>query len=157
MSKLPESPSLASLRKQARSLLKGFRAKKPEALTFIHEHHPRPERFSTLRDAQLVVARQYGYLGWAELRGAVTTALEAARSTAEIADQFVDLACLCYSAEEHVDRRKRAAELLSERPTLTRTSVFAAAAAFDIAALRDHLAKDLIPIEIAQDQLKIAG
>lgn len=142
MSKLPESPSLASLRKQARSLLKGFRANEAEALTAIREHHPRPDRFSTLRDAQLVIARQYGYRGWAELRDAVAAALDAARSTAEMADEFADLACLCYSAQEHVDRRKRAADLLSERPTLTRASAIAAAAAFDIDALRDHLGKD---------------
>ena len=62
-------------------------------------------------------------------------------STAELADQFSDLACLCYSAEEHVDRRKRAAELLNQRPTLTTANVFAAAAAFDIEALRGHLSK----------------
>lgn len=141
MSKLPASPSLASLRKQARSLLKGFRANQPEALAAIREHHPRPDRFSTLRDAQLVIARQYGQPGWAELRDAVAAALDTARSTAEMADQFADLACLCYSAEERVDRRKRAAALLRERPELTSAGIFAAAAAADIEALRGHLDK----------------
>lgn len=41
MSKLPARPSLASLRKQAKSLLDGFREKHPEALATIQEHHPK--------------------------------------------------------------------------------------------------------------------
>jgi ankyrin repeat protein len=139
MSKLPERPSLASLRKQAKSLLNGHRKKHPETLAAIREHHPKPDRFSTLRDAQLVVARQYGHPGWAELREAVAAALDAARSTEGLAEQFADLACLCYSDQEHIDRRERAAGLLAERPALTAASVFAAAAAFDVGALRAHL------------------
>ena len=141
MSKLPARPSLASLRKQAKCLLTGFREKHPEALATIREHHPKPDRFSTLRDAQLVVARQYGHPAWAELREAVAAALDAARSTEELPEQFADLACLCYSEEEHVNRRQRAAELLAEKPELTAASVFAAAAAFDVAALGAHLGK----------------
>ncbi|HZD51410.1 MAG TPA: ankyrin repeat domain-containing protein, partial [Woeseiaceae bacterium] len=141
MSKLPARPSLASLRRQAKSLLNRFREKHSEALATIREHHPKPDRFSTLRDAQLVVARQYGYAGWAELRAAVANALDAACSTDELAEQFTDLACLCYSEEEHVNRRQRAAGLLAEKPELAAASIFAAAAAFDVAALRAHLDK----------------
>jgi ankyrin repeat protein len=141
MSKLPARPSLASLRKQAKSILNGFREKHPETLAAIREHHPKPDRFSTLRDAQLVVARQYGHTGWAELREAVATALDAARSIDELADRFADLACLCYSEEEHVNRRQRAADLLAKKPDLTAASVLAAAAAFDAAALGVHLEK----------------
>lgn len=141
MSKLPARPSLASLRKQAKSLLTGFREQDPEALRTIREQHPKPDRFSTLRDAQLVIARQYGHPGWAELRKAVEHALDAARSIGELAAQFADLACLCYSNEENVNRRQRAAAMLAERPGLAAASVFAAAAAFDVAALGEHLAR----------------
>jgi ankyrin repeat protein len=139
MSRLPARPSLSSLRKQAKSLLTDFRENDPETLAEIREHHPKPDRFSTLRDAQLVVARQYGFAGWSELRDAVTTALDTAGSTNGLAEQLADLACLCYSAKEHVDRRERAARLLGERPELARANVFAAAAAFDVPALRAHL------------------
>lgn len=141
MSKLPARPSLASLRKQAKSLLTAFRRNDPEALATIQEHHPKPDRFSTLRDAQLVVARQYGHPGWAELRKAIQSALDAARLTEDLAGQFADLACLCYSDAEHVNRRQRAAGLLRESPELAAASVFAAAAAFDLAALSAHLEK----------------
>ncbi len=142
MSTLPLRPSLASLRKQAKSLLSGFREDAPEAMAAIREHHPKPERFQTLRDAQLVIARQYGYAGWPELCAAVEAALDAARSTAESADLFADLACLCYTREENVQRRGRAARLLADKPELTAHNIFAAAAAFDTAALRRHLKTD---------------
>lgn len=142
MSELPARPSLASLRKQAKSLLKSFREKEPESLAAIRQHHPKPDQFVTLRDAQLVVARQYGHAGWAELRRAVAAALDDASSAAVLASRFADLACLCYSNEEHVDRRRRAADLLAESPGLTAASVYAAAAAFDVAALGAHLEKE---------------
>jgi hypothetical protein len=119
--------------------LRGFSENASEAMEAIREHHPKPGHFRTLRDAQLVVARQYGYAGWPQLCAAVEAALDAARSVSELADQFADLACLCYSKEENVRRRERAAGLLAEKPDLTAYSIFAAAAAFDTAALRRHL------------------
>jgi ankyrin repeat protein len=125
-----------------KSLLSGFRENAPEAIAAIREHHPKPSRFQTLRDAQLVVARQYGFAGWPELCAAVEAALDSARSAAEMAELFADLACLCYTSEENVHRRERAARLLAERPELTAHSIFAAAAAFDTAALRRHLESD---------------
>jgi len=140
VSTLPLRPSLASLRKQAKSLLSGFEENAPEALAAIGELHPKPDHFRTLRDAQFVVARQYGYAGWPELCAAVEAALDAARSAGELADLFVDLACLCYSKDENVRRRERAAKLLAEKPEITAHSIFAAAAAFDVTALRRHLA-----------------
>lgn len=139
MSELPERPSLASLRKQAKSLLKDFRARNPDALVAIREHHPKPDQFATLRDAQLVVARQYGLPDWVELREAVAAAVAATGSTEELAEEFADLACLCYSEDDSVDRREHAAGLLAQRPGLTAASVYAAAAAFDVEALREHL------------------
>lgn len=142
VSTLPLRPSLASLRKQAKSLLSGFRENAPEAMAAIREHHPKPERFQTLRDAQLTVARQYGYAGWPELCAAVEAALDAARSTGEVAEQFADLACLCYTGEDSVQRRERAARLLIENPELTAHNIFAAAAAFDTAALSRYLESD---------------
>lgn len=142
MSDLPVRPSLNSLRKQAKSLLGGFKEGSSDALATVQEHHPKPDTFSSLRDAQLVVARQYGHTDWAELCSAVESALDDARSVDELADRFADLACLCYSREENVTRRERAAELLAESPDLTSASIYAAAAAADVSALRSHLDKD---------------
>lgn len=142
MSSLPDRPSLTSLRKQAKSLLKSIRENDAAALERIALFHPKPDAFSTLRDAQFVVARQYGYAGWPELCEAVETALDAARSLSERASLFVDLACLSYSSTEDVRRRERATRLLNESPDLTSSDIYAAAAAADVESTRRLLDSD---------------
>ncbi len=69
---LPDHPNLANLRKQAKSLLAGWRAGDGQALTRVRDLHPRGERLTamgrhSLADAQLVVARGYGFASWARL------------------------------------------------------------------------------------------
>jgi hypothetical protein len=61
MSNLPENPSLDHLRRQARTLLRQFRAADAAALALVREHHPGPHDPLRLADAQLVVARSYGF------------------------------------------------------------------------------------------------
>jgi hypothetical protein len=68
MPHLPENPSLEHLRRQARTLLRQFRAADAEALALLREHHPRPHEPLRLADAQLVVARSYGFASWPALR-----------------------------------------------------------------------------------------
>jgi hypothetical protein len=99
---LPPSPSLEQLKKQAKSLLKRLQAAGSEALTRIRESHPRwrnlsqkqePAAASTfaLADAQLVIAREYGFASWSSLQSYVKT-LEAASSTADALASLRDAA-----------------------------------------------------------------
>ena len=70
ISPLPARPSLEQLRKQAKELLKQLRAGDPTALTRARAQDPRLEpndRFA-LADAQLVLAREYGFRSWARLK-----------------------------------------------------------------------------------------
>ena len=69
---LPDRPSLPSLRQQAKALLKQHRDGHAEASARIRDHHPRPDSFEGLRDAQLVIAREYGYNSWKALSEAVS-------------------------------------------------------------------------------------
>ena len=55
--RLPNRPSLSSLQKQAKKLLRRQRGGDREALELLRLHHPRPSAFSSLRDAQFVLAR----------------------------------------------------------------------------------------------------
>ena len=57
---LPDDPHLEHLRKQAKALLKGVRAGDRDAIALADEFHP----VHTLADAQLVVARSYGFPSW---------------------------------------------------------------------------------------------
>lgn len=67
---LPARPSLEQLRKQAKELLRDFRANDPAAVARIRAHHPRivSDRPVTLADAQLVLAREYGFGSWPKLK-----------------------------------------------------------------------------------------
>ena len=68
---LPPHSSFESLRKQAKKLARLFGAGEPEALTRVHAQLPVPDVPLSLRDAQLVLAREYGFAGWQDLRAAV--------------------------------------------------------------------------------------
>ncbi len=67
---------------------------------------------------------------------------QAGTSLRERADRFADLACLGYFGTDHVSRREQAGRMLAESPELTAVSCHAAAAAFDLEALRERLARD---------------
>ena len=77
---LPDRPHLDQLRNQAKDLLKGHKAGDPESLRRIRANHPRhsgssPDRIQaarfTLSGAQLVLAREYGFSSWPNLKAHV--------------------------------------------------------------------------------------
>lgn len=74
---LPQSPHLDVPKRAARDLLKDYRAGSPEALDRVQRRHPRFREVDRaalslakflLNDAQLVVAREYGFSNWAQLK-----------------------------------------------------------------------------------------
>jgi len=74
-SRLPARPSLEQLRKQAKDLLKAFRAADTTAVARVQTVLPRlsdPADFA-LADAQFVLAREYGFDDWAGLARHVDT------------------------------------------------------------------------------------
>jgi hypothetical protein len=77
---LPSRPNLEQLKIQARELLKAHKSRDPEAIRRIHETHPRllkasaaqvGEAILRLSDAQLVIAREYGFESWPKLKAHV--------------------------------------------------------------------------------------
>jgi hypothetical protein len=65
---LPARPSLESLRKQAKALARKAAARNEQATARVRAQLPKWEIPLSLRDAQLVIAREYGFAGWRELR-----------------------------------------------------------------------------------------
>jgi len=74
---LPANPDLVHLKDQAKDLLKAYKAHDREASQRIREFHPRFRESSdiqiesarfTLSDAQLAIAREYGYANWTRLK-----------------------------------------------------------------------------------------
>jgi hypothetical protein len=72
---LPDHADLAHLKYQAQDLLKHVREKDATALTLFREFHPHHNRLLDnrikLADAQLVVARSYGFASWPKLKSQV--------------------------------------------------------------------------------------
>src|SRR5436189_5669450 len=66
-SKLPTRPSLESLRKQAKKLARGIVAGDASAIARAQVQLPQAELPLSQRDAQLVLAREYGFPGWQDL------------------------------------------------------------------------------------------
>src|SRR5688572_3302437 len=119
---LPANPSLENLRKQAKRLLAEARAGEPEAVARVREFHPHAQELDvpSLHDAQLVIARSYGFVSWAKLKhhveGAECFAWDPAAARAEAVspvDRWIRLACLDYGGwrpKDLVEARKLLAE-----------------------------------------------
>src|SRR5262249_44288176 len=105
---LPARPSLDSLRKQAKRLARDAAAGSGEAVDRIHAHLPGATLPLSNRDAQLVIAREYGFAGWsdltAEVQKRVGNVLEWAASQAKVAI--------------HNENYERLRTLLAEYPAL---------------------------------------
>src|SRR6476646_3349705 len=66
-SKLPARPSLESLRKQAKKLARGIADGDAAAIARARAQLPKADLPLSQRDAQLVLAREYGFPGWQDL------------------------------------------------------------------------------------------
>jgi GNAT superfamily N-acetyltransferase len=94
---LPPDPSLEHLKHQARSLQRRVRAGDPDAVAAVGEFHPRLTALSgnsaalarfSLADAQLVIARQYGFASWTRLRRSAEVVIRPMASPRELARAF---------------------------------------------------------------------
>ncbi|WP_328362874.1 ankyrin repeat domain-containing protein [Mycobacterium sp. NBC_00419] len=152
-STLPSNPSLDRLREEARHLQRGITTSKRDAVELVRAHHPRPDvalvgapdRFA-LHDAQLIVARRYGFIGWPALVHYLEIAADLTIDPSAIdedalgqADRFCSLATLRYDHTDAPPRRQAAADLLAAEPDLVDRHVWAAASAADPEALQRHI------------------
>ncbi|MBB3605598.1 hypothetical protein FHT40_005285 [Mycolicibacterium sp. BK556] len=148
-SALPDNPSLDRLRTDARTLQRGVLANDPEALDAIRRHHPRPDlalqRFR-LHDAQLAIARRYGFSGWPALVEYLSIADQLSVDPGRVdedalvpADHFCALSSLRYDEADAPPRWQAAADLLQANPAVPQHHVWAAASAADPVALARHL------------------
>ncbi|MPY90050.1 MAG: hypothetical protein GEU99_19270 [Luteitalea sp.] len=75
---LPARPSLEMQQKRAKELLRAVWAGDPDALARVRALHPKPPAVEALKlaDAQLVVARGYGFESWAAMRRKINSLTE---------------------------------------------------------------------------------
>ena len=148
---LPGNPSLERFRRDARRLQRAARSGDPRALELLRRHHPDGMRVAAadlqLADAQLVVARGYGFASWPRLRRYLDVAAPLRRDPGEarpasLADRVLDRACLQYTGADEPARWAEAAAVLDANAGLVDEDICVAAAAGDPAALGRHLATD---------------
>ena len=105
---LPARPSLESLRKQAKKLARDLVAGDAAAIARARAHLPNVDLPLTQRNAQLVIAREYGCAGWQDLAAEVSKRLGKGLEWAVAqADRLIH--------DNDVERLK---ELLAEYPAL---------------------------------------
>ncbi len=150
-STLPDNPSLDHLRNEARKLQRQVSAGAQDAVDLVHRHHPRPDLAVdrdrlALHDAQLTIARGYGFSGWPALvhylEAAAGLSVDPARvdeRALAAPDRFCALAVLRYTDDDAPPRWASAAQILADEPDLADAHVWAAAAAADPEALARHL------------------
>lgn len=159
---LPGNVNLEQLRKGAKSFQRAVRGGDRGAAAIVREFHPTlasaapgsPELEAFSRaDAQLVVARQFGFASWPKLKAHVEQVAGLARSPhhqpvggplandAAIVDEFLRLACLNYGDDDPA-RLRRAAGLLDEHEWLATADIYTIAATGSLDAARDLLADD---------------
>ena len=123
---LPPHASLEHLKKQAKQLLQSVRAGIADAVHTIKRFHPKPEAFTGLRDAQLVIARRYGCENWQQLVNEVELQKLRAATLHEQAEQLVFLACLRYGGDDRAWRYANANALLAATPELADANLYCA-------------------------------
>jgi ketosteroid isomerase-like protein len=159
---LPGNANLEQLKKGAKSFQRAVRAGDVGAAEFVREFHPRlpdaqpgsPELNGFTRtDAQLVIARQFGFPSWPKLKAHLELVARYARSPHEqpvgkpltddqaVVDEFLRLACLTYG-DDDPDRFRRAQALLEQHDRLARASIHTIAATGDVDAARELLDRD---------------
>ncbi|MGO9913291.1 MAG: ankyrin repeat domain-containing protein [Isosphaeraceae bacterium] len=143
----PHWPNFNQFKRQAKELLKSYRAGDASAVAEVerHEQAPDPAAFA-LHDAQRVLARSYGFRSWQKLKSYVQT-IENYRQplqpkSDDDANKFLRLACITYFDGDHPSRRERARRLLAAKPQIAKANIYTAAAVGDVAAVADLLMKN---------------
>jgi ankyrin repeat protein len=142
----PYRPDFNQFKRQAKELLKAYRAGDASAVAEVerYEQAPDPAAFA-LHDAQRVLARSYGFASWQKLKSYVQT-IQPYWRLAEIksdddTNKFLRLACITYFDADHPSRRDRARQIFAEKPHLAKANLYTAAAVGDVAAVTDFLTR----------------
>ncbi len=142
---LPNDPHLDHLRKQAKRLLAEVQAGDPAAVALADEFHP----VSTLAEAQLVIARSYGFPSWPRIVHHLELVGRYSRSPhrqeiggpldtpEQRADEFLKLATLHYGQDDPA-RQHAARSLL---PEVAHSNIYTMVVAGEIDAVRRNLSQ----------------
>ena len=148
----PYPVALSDIENEAGELFAAHQTGRQVTLGEVDDYHSSADPSSfTLQDARDVLAKSYGFPGWEQVERYFQTVEYFSRSpnveptppdrcnAEDLADGFLRLACLTQGAQDHPSRWARARTMLDAHPELSRVSVYAAAAAGDVSAVRTFL------------------
>lgn len=145
---LPDDPNLDHLRNQAKTLLKQVRSQDREAVALAAEFHP----VQSLADAQLVIARSYGFPSWPRIVRHLELVDRYSRSPhrqsiggpldtpEQRADEFLRLATLHYGQDDPA-RQQSARGLLDRFPEVALSNIYTKVVAGQLDAVREELSQ----------------
>jgi len=157
--RLPARPSLEQYKKQAKELVKVFRAEQSHkssestAIQRVKTWHPRfadlpADKISStkfaLADAQFVIAREHGFESWPKFARHVE-ALGSASFAASVSDPvtaFIEAACVPRDSGHSSGTLERAEAILAAHPEVASNNIYAAAILGDVVGVRRFLAID---------------
>ena len=106
---LPPNPSLDKQRKLAKALARDYwrgNADAVERVLALHPKPPAPENF-VLSDAQLVIARGYGFVAWPQMRRKIESLTKAPAELFKAAVEAGDVDAVRWLLKAHPDLRSR--------------------------------------------------
>jgi len=167
--KLPIRPHLEQYKKQAKELVKAWKAGDPEAIKRVRKNHPRFRSVADndvggasggmggeksgskaaalhmgLADAQWVIAREHGFESWAKFAKHVEAVMRE-RAVASLTDPltaFVAAACVPRDASHASGTLETAEAILATHPEIAKGDIFVAAILGDEAGVRRFLKRD---------------
>ncbi len=156
---LPARPSLEQYKKQAKDLVKAFRAEQSlkssnsQAVQRVKKHHPRiadlpDEQIASTRfalaDAQFVIAIEHGFESWPKFAKHVESLANAnfAVSVSNPVAAFIEAACVPRDAPHSSGTLERAEMILAAHPTVANAEIHTAAILGDAIAVRRFLTLD---------------
>lgn len=165
MKRIPPRPDLGHLKKQAKTLLSSYRQGDAAAIAQFRAHLPAAAARSDaaiaamdlrLHDAQSCIAREYGFVSWADLQGFVLARQAAVADPARALRHWLALVYAGDVAGGNNAARPAVAErLLAETPQLLGDDPWLACAVGDEAALRAAIARDPAWVHRAGGPLKL--
>jgi ankyrin repeat protein len=149
---LPTDPSLENLKNQAKHLSKTARAGAADTISLIREFHPHPDqalKSLQLADAQLVVARMYGFPSWAKLKRHLAVVHEyiwdppsdPRAADGPLIDRFLRLACLSYG-NWNLSMAEEARWIIAGHPELATADLYTACTVGEVDAAGSIIARD---------------
>lgn len=150
---LPTRPSLEQYKNQAKDLARACALRKPEALARIHRHHPRFYKLPasdlqsariTRTDAQLVLAREYGFESWPKFAHHIETlhVIDSLGSLSDPVSAFIEMASVPLHTWHASGTLEHAELILTRYPHVATANIHTAAILANESAVRNFLARD---------------